>query len=81
MSLTSLQAQTAEFVLKNETSVWLRLYVDGNESCSAPPGDRCVDLVTPGQHSVRAETIEPNPRSVSNVFNMPIEGFTWTITA
>ena len=71
---------TAEFVLKNETSFWVTLYIDGSKSCSAPPGDQCVDLVSPGQHNVKAEQTDDPNNYITNTFDVPPEGFTWTIT-
>lgn len=77
LALSQAQSET-EFRLVNSTSVWLTLYVDGTRSCSAPPGDQCVDLVVPGRHNVMAEA--PDGRSISNSFDVPPGGFTWTIT-
>lgn len=76
----SLQAgTTAEFVLKNDTSFWITLYVDGSRSCSAPPGDRCVDLVSTGKHTFKAAETKKPSNYIRRTINVPVEGFTWTI--
>lgn len=71
--------RVAEFVLKNDTSFWVTLYIDGKKSCSAPPGDQCVDLVTPGRHNVKAEETANPKNYITNTFDVPPDGFTWTI--
>ena len=68
----------AEFVLINNTSQWLTLYVDGRKSCSVPPGDRCVDLIPVGNHSFKA--VATDGRSASREGYIPPEGRSWTVT-
>lgn len=70
----------AELVLKNATSFSLTLSIDGEKSCSAPPGDQCVDLVTPGWHDLKAEETFNPENYVTRTANIPPEGATWTIT-
>jgi|GEM_PF-4158575 len=73
-------AQDAEFVLVNNTSVWLSLFIDGSRSVSVPPGDQGVDLVTPGNHNFRAETLDGTGRYVTHSGYVPPEGKTWTVS-
>jgi len=74
----SQESTTAEFLMINATSVWLTLYVDGERSCSSPPGDQCTTLVSVGGHSVKAKA--PDGRYVTRSVTVPAVGFTWTIT-
>ena len=71
---------SAQFVLVNNTSVWLSLFIDGRRSVSVPPGDQGVDAVTPGYHTFKAVTLDGSGRSVTHSGNVPAEGVQWTVT-
>jgi len=73
-------AEETEFVLVNDTSTWLSLYIDGVKSVSVPPGDRGVDLISPGYHNFRAETIDDTGRYTTHSGYVPPEGKTWTVS-
>ena len=78
---TAVQAQeNAEFVLKNETPLWLSLFIDGKRTVSVPPGDRGVVLVTPGNHNFKAVTLDGTNRSATRSGHVSAAGITWTIT-
>jgi hypothetical protein len=70
---------TAAFVLVNNTSTWLSLYIDGSRSVSVPPRDRGVDYVKVGFHNFKAVTLDNTGRSVSRSGNIGPGGMTWTI--
>ena len=69
----------AQFVFVNDCSFWLTLYINGTRSVSVPPGDKGVDLITPGWHNVRAEQTTDPTNFHAERFNIPPEGFTLTI--
>jgi hypothetical protein len=71
---------SAEFVLRNQTTVWLSLYVDGRRTVSVPPGDQGTVLVVPGHHNFSAVTLDGTGRSVARSGRVSSNGATWTVT-
>jgi hypothetical protein len=72
------QSANLEFRLKNESSVMLTLFVDGVRTLTVPAGDTSWDLITPGYHTFRAETLGGSHSVTRKVYiSRPV---TWTIT-
>lgn len=70
---------SAEFVLVNNTSVWLSLYIDGQRSVSVAPGDRGVDFVRVGFHRFEVVTLDGTDRRCTRSGEVGPEGSSWTI--
>lgn len=70
---------SAEFVLVNNTSVWLSLYIDGQRSVSVAPGDRGVDIVRVGFHRFEVVTLDGTDRRCTRSGEVGPEGKSWTI--
>lgn len=69
--------------LKNSSSHFLTFFIDGENKGGIPSGDRSADfVVTPGQHTLRAEAvINGETVSASRTTDIPA-GYvcTWTVT-
>ena len=66
----------------NNMPVTARLYIDGQASCAAAPGEYCNDVTSVGTHTFYAQYEDPNyqPSTAceSQQVNVPPDGFTWT---
>ncbi len=69
--------------LKNSSSHFLTLFIDGVNVGGAPSGDRSIDfVVTPGEHTLRADAVIGGTTvSASRTADIPA-GYvcTWTVT-
>lgn len=69
--------------LQNASSYYLTFYIDGVSKGGVPAGDRSVDfVVTPGEHTLRAEAIIVGETVSAERTAIIPEGYvcTWTVT-
>ncbi len=78
IAATAQEVTTAEFRLVNATTVWLRLYIDGEGAGSAAPGDQTVSTVSVGTHT--AQVVAPDGRTLTHTGTVPLGGLTWTVS-
>jgi len=72
-------ADDATITFKNQSSYYLRFYVDGEGAGACPSGDQASTTASPGTHTLLAVT--PDGTSVQRTVTLTDGGyFTWTIT-